>query len=137
MTNPAENEPRFVIVTSDPYDRDRDKLYLYQNRVMGPYYADRWLNGLEKSISDLTGFPGPLSHARDEDATNHYGREVRRFLYYGLARKRTRTPARILFTILPPDPAAPPDEAESVIFLLRLLHGAQALLSEERPEDAE
>lgn len=83
------------------------------------------------AVEDLTGFPGPLSHARDEDATDHYGREVRRLLYYGPTRKRSGTPVRILFTILPPDPAAPPEEAESVIFLLRLLHGAQRLLPED------
>jgi len=33
-----------------------------------------------------------------------------------------------LFTPLPLDPADPPESAETVIFLLRLLHGAQPLI---------
>jgi plasmid stabilization system protein ParE len=128
---PEDAPRRYVVVDSDPYDSDRDAFYLYLNRTLGPDYAARWLDDLEVAVEDLTGFPGPLSHARDEDATDHYGREVRRLLYYGPTRKRSGTPVRILFTILPPDPAAPPEEAESVIFLLRLLHGAQRLLPED------
>lgn len=108
--------------------------YLYLNRTVGPDYAARWLDDLEKAVEDLTGFPGPLFHARDEDATGHYGREVRRLLYYGPTRKRSGTPVRILFTALAPDPADPPETAEAVIFLLRLLHGAQTLVSEDTPE---
>jgi hypothetical protein len=86
-------------------------------------------------VDDLISFPGPLSHARDEDATDHHGREVRRLLYYGPTHKRTGTPVRILFTILAPDPAAQSEEAAAVIFLLRLLHGAQMLISEDAPEN--
>jgi hypothetical protein len=60
---------------------------------------------------------------------------VRRLLYYGPTHKRTGTPVRILFTILAPDPAAQSEEAAAVIFLLRLLHGAQMLISEDAPEN--
>ena len=45
-----------------------------------------------------------LSHAIDEAASAVYGYEVRRFLYYGPTNKRTGTPVRILFTVLPPRP---------------------------------
>ncbi len=85
-------------------------------------------------MAELADFPGPLSHARDEEASVRYGREVRRLLYYGPTRRRTGTPVRILFTVLPPDPEEPPETAEAVIFLLRLLHGAQALTPEEPAE---
>ena len=52
-------------------------------------------------------------------------------LYYGPTKRRTGKPVRILFTISPPDPLASVDDAESVILLLRLLHGVQSLLSED------
>lgn len=97
-------------------------------------FAGRWLKRLSEVFADLTGFPGPLSHARDEAASAVFGREVRRLLYYGPTRRRTGVPVRILFTVLPPDPAEPPETAESVILLLRLLHGAQTLLPEEAAE---
>lgn len=86
-----------------------------------------------EALADLTGFPGPLSHVKDEAASIVFGREVRRLLYYGPTRRRTGFPARVLFTLLPPDPAEPPETAETVILLLRLLQGAQALL----PDPAE
>ena len=79
----------------------------------------------------LMDFPGPLSHARDEEASAAYGREIRRLLYYGPTRRRTGAPARVLFTLLPP--AGDDPQAEAVIFLLRLLHGPQSLAA---PEDA-
>jgi len=85
---------------------------------------------LSRILSDLPNFPGPLSHARDEEASVHYKREVRRLLFYGSTR-RSGTPVRILFTLLPPAPDDPPKTAETVIFLLRLLHGAQSLLPDE------
>ena len=52
-------------------------------------------------------------------------------LCYGPTNKRTGTPVRILYTVLPPAPDEPPETAESVVVLLRLLHGAQALLPDE------
>jgi len=48
-------------------------------------------------------------------------------LYYGPTRRRSGTPVRVLFTILPPAPDDPPEAAESVILLLRLLRGTQTL----------
>ena len=78
-------------------------------------------------MSALPDFPGPLSHAQDEAASAFYGREVRRLLYYGPTRRRSRTPARVFFSIVPPDPADPPEMAETVLLLLRLLQGGQVL----------
>ena len=85
-------------------------------------------------MTDFDGVPRPLSHARDEAASARYGREVRRLLYYGPTRSRSGTPVRILFTIFPPAPDDPPETAESVIFLLRLLHGARLLTPEDPAE---
>ena len=127
MTNSPEDAPRYAVVTRESYDSDRDDFYLPQNRVLGPYYADRWLNDLDKRVADPTGFPGPLSHARDDEASDLYGREVRRLLYYGPTRRRSGTPVRVLFTILPPAPDDPLEAAELVILLLRLLRGTQTL----------
>lgn len=125
--------PRYVLVESDRYAAERDQAVLSRNRTLGPGYAQRWYIRLSQRLFELTGFPGPFSHAKDEAASTLIGREVRRFLYYGPTNKRTGTPVRILFTVLPPDPDEPPQTAESVILLLRLLHGAQALL----PDDAD
>ena len=80
------------------------------------------------------GSPASISHAREEEVSAYYGREVRRMLYYGPTKRRSGTPVRILFTILPPDPDDPPETAESVIFLLRLLHGAQPLIPDDPAE---
>ncbi len=110
-----------------------DTQYLYFSRLLGPKYAGQWLDDLEQTINELTEFPGPLSHARDDTASDQLHREVRRLLYYGPTRRRG-VPVRILFTLLPPDPADSPEEAETVIFLLRLLHGSQSLLAEDTPE---
>ena len=52
-------------------------------------------------------------------------------LYYGPTKRRTGIPIRVLFTLLPPAPDDPPETAETVIFLLRLLHGPQRLVSED------
>ncbi len=129
----ADAPPRYVLVESNYYEDDRDRAVLNENARMGPQYANNWFVTLTQMLADLTEFPGPLSHARDEDASDFYGREVRRLLYYGPTRRRG-VPVRILFTLLPPDPADPPEQAETVIFLLRLLHGSQQLAAEEPPE---
>ena len=94
---------RYALIWSDPSDADRERLILSLNR-RAPEYAERWDAGLSRALEELTGFPGPLSHARDEEASAYYGREVRRLLYHGPTRRRSGTPARVLFTVLPPDP---------------------------------
>ena len=130
MRVPERGEPeptRYVVVESDPFEADRDRAILSVNRLLGPRAAGEWAAGLSRALSALPGFPGPLSHARDEEASAFYGREVRRLLFYGPTRRRSGTPVRLLFAVLPPDPAEPPETAETVLFLLRLLHGAQAL----------
>lgn len=135
MNRRQEDSPlRYIVVESDRFADDRDRAVLVLNGRHGAEQANTWYKGLTQALDDLTGFPGPLSHARDEDASDHYGPEVRRLLYYGPTRKRSGTPVRILFTILPPDPAEPPETAESVIFLLRLLRAGQMLPSEDDSE---
>ncbi len=129
-----DSPPQYVVVESDRFADDRDQAVLGFNGRLGPEQANAWYKGLTQALDDLPGFPGPLSHARDEDASDRYGREIRRLLYYGPSRRRSGTPVRILFTILPPDPDEPPETAESVIFLLRLLHGGQVLPSEDATE---
>lgn len=126
-----ESPRRYVVVESDRFEADRDRAILSVNRLLGPKSAGEWAAGLSRTLSALPRFPGPLSHAQDEEASAFYGREVRRLLYYGPTRRRSGMPVRLLFTILPPDPAEPLETAESVLFLLRLLHGAQIL----QPDD--
>lgn len=125
-----EDTPRYVLVESDRYEADRDKAILSVNRLLGPQAAGDWAVALARTVSTLPDFPGPLSHARDEEASAYYEREVRRLLFYGPTRRRSGTPIRVLFTLLPPAPDDPPETAETVIFLLRLLHGPQSLLSD-------
>ncbi|MDQ2686672.1 MAG: hypothetical protein M3Y28_02270 [Armatimonadota bacterium] len=67
----------------------------------------------------------------DEATSAIFGRETRCLLYHGPTRRRSRNPARIFYTVLPP---TEDDEVqESAIFLLRLLHGSQSLIL---PDDA-
>ena len=131
---PEEPPGRFIVVESDRFDADRDRAILSVYRTIGPERANDWAVGLSRVLSALPGFPGPLSHARDEAASAFYGREVRRLLYYGPTRRRSGTPVRIFFSIVPPDPADPPEMAETVLFLLRLLQGAQVLQPDDPPE---
>ncbi len=119
----------YAVVYSDPADADLERMS-FQLAGRGPEYAAKWEAGLRQAVRELPDFPGPLSHARDEEASVHYKREVRRLLFYGSTR-RSGTPVRILFALLPPAPDDPPKTAETVIFLLRLLHGAQSLLPDE------
>ena len=131
--SPEDVPPRYVIVESDRYADDRDRAILSSNGRLGPEEANTWYKRLLEAVNALIEFPGPLSHARDEDASDFYGREVRRMLYYGPTRKRTGMPVRVLFTVLPPAEGEPPETAEWVIFLLRLLRGAQAMTPDEDP----
>lgn len=118
-----------VLVFSDPAEADLEQMNISLNR-RDPDYAVRWEAGLTQALRDLLDFPGPLSHVRDEEASAHYSREVRRMLYYGPTKRRSGVPIRVLFTLLPPAPDEPPETAETVIFLLRLLHGPQSLVSD-------
>lgn len=122
---------KYAVVLSDPADADRDRFY-YAHLLRDPDYAQKWYVRLAEALADLTEFP--LSHAIDEDASNFYGREVRRLLYYGPTRRRSGVPVRILFTVFPPAPDDPPETAEAVILLLRLLHGRQVLDPEDPTE---
>lgn len=134
MNSEQEDAPiRYVVVESDRFADDRDRAVLGFNSRQGPERATLWYKDLAQALDDLPAFPGPLSHGRDEDASDFYGREVRRMFYYGPTRERSGTPVRVLFAVLPPAPDEPPETAEWVIFLLRLLRGGQALAPEEDP----
>ena len=98
---PEEPPGRFIIVESDRFDADRDRAILSVYRAIGPERANDWAVGLSRVLSALPGFPGPLSHARDEEASAFYGRKVRRLLYYGPTRRRSGTPVCLLFSIVP------------------------------------
>ena len=93
----------YAVLSSDPADADLERMNVFNNR-RDPNYAAQWETDLERALQELTVFPSPLSHARDEEASAYYGREVRWMLYYGPTKRRTGTPVRILFTVLPPDP---------------------------------
>ena len=133
MTDEPEGpERRLALVESDRFEADWDRVLLSVNRSLGPERANEWAVGLSRAISALPEFPGPRSHAQDEEASALYGQEVRRLLYYGPHRtRRSAKPLRLLFSILPPDPEEPPETAESVLFLLRLLSAGQVL----QPDD--
>lgn len=129
-----DEEPRYTIRESGQYEVDRDAAFL-RRLSQDAEFAGRWLKHLGEVTEDLHEFPGPLSHAKDEAASALFGREVRRLLYYGPTRRRTGIPSRILFTLLPPALDEPPETAETVILLLRLVHGMQALLPDDPEED--
>ncbi len=74
-----EGPPRYVLRESEPYEADRDAAFL-SLLSNDPGYAGRWLRHLGALTAALPGFPGPLSHARDEEASTLYGREIRRLL---------------------------------------------------------
>lgn len=120
------NPPRYVVRESEPYEIDRDSVFL-SLLASDPGYAGRWLKRLGEVTNALAEFPGPGAHATEEAASDRYKREVRRLFYYGPTRRRSGVPVRILFTIFPPATDDPPETAESVILLLRLLHGRQVL----------
>ena len=61
---------KYILVFSDPADADLGQMNLSLNR-RDPNYAVRWEAGLFQALQDLLSFPGPLSHARDEEATAH------------------------------------------------------------------
>lgn len=136
MTPNDEEDIKYVVVVSDQADADRDRLNLFYMR-RDTQFGKRWDAELQITLAELTGFPGPLSHAKDEAAAALFGREVRSLRYYGPTQRRTGVPTRLLFTLLPPDPNEPPETDETVILLLRLLHGAQALLPDDPEEDTQ
>jgi len=95
--------PRYRVQETEPAEAEREQAFLHFMALLGPDYAGRWYKDLRRAIDELAAFPGPLSHARDEEASAHYGYEVRRMLYHGpMGKRRARTPYRVLFTLLPP-----------------------------------
>ena len=131
MTDGAEpGRPiHYVVITSDRAAQEQEDAVFHLSRLVGPDYATAWYIHLSRAIQDLPVFPGPRSHAIDEEASLRYGCEVRRMLYFGPGARRSRTPYRVLFTIFSPGR----DEDESTILVLRILHGAQQLADESEP----
>ena len=112
---------RYAVIETDQAQAERENAFLFLLPLVGPQFAQEWYDGLLLAIAELPQFPGPLSHARDEEASAHYGYEVRRMLYHGPSgKRRARTPYRVLFTLLPPAEG----EDETIIRILRVLHGA-------------
>lgn len=125
-----EDERLYAVFVTDRAEADVQNAALRIARLLGPDYAARWQSDLEQTLAELARFPGPRSHARNDAARDLYGYEVRRLLYFGPSAqpdrgrpRRAGTPYRVLFTILPPAPG----ETESLIRVLRVLHGAQSL----------
>lgn len=123
---------RYRIVESERVEADRESAFL---RLLSydTGYAARWLEDLNRIITDLPNFPGPRSHAVDAEATARFGSEVRRMLYFGPTRRRSGTPYRILFTVVEP----PEGEDEGILRVLRILHGARPLAGEKPGEQEE
>jgi plasmid stabilization system protein ParE len=111
----------YSVLESDQAQAEREATFLRLGRIVGPEYAQQWHDGLLLAIAELAGFPGPRAHATDEGASARYGVEVRRMLYFGPGRRRSGTPYRVLFTVIP----SADDEEEAIIRVLRVLHGAQ------------
>lgn len=133
MTPDAEQSGgNLIVVVSDRADADRDKVYLRLNLLVGPEYASRWVAGLQQALESLPDFPGPLSHAVDEEASILFGQEVRRALYRPPGSKRSVMAYRVLFVLSPPD-----EENEVTLLILRILHGAQSLTAASSEEDEE
>ena len=65
----------YAVLSSDPADADLERINVFNNR-RSPEFAAQWEADLERALRELTGFPGPLSHAREEEASAYYGREV-------------------------------------------------------------
>ena len=128
------NPPRYILVDGDRFEEDRNRAAFGANSFFDPARAERWEEGLERALQALTSFPGPLSHARDEEASAFYGCEVRRLLYHGPGHRRSKQPVRILFTLFPPAEDDP--DGETVISLLRLLHGGRSLHTSDDPDAA-
>jgi plasmid stabilization system protein ParE len=128
---PPEGERLYAVFVTDRAEADVQNAALRIACLLGPDYTARWQSDLEQALAALANFPGPRSHARDEKASELYGYEVRRLLYFGpstrpearRSRRSSGTAYRVLFTILPPAPG----ETESLIRILRVLHGAQSL----------
>ena len=118
--NPEPPRTRYAVIRAERVEKDRDDAFLRLSS-RDPIYAARWLAGLDHAIAELADFPGPRSHAIDDFASNRFGIEVRRMLYHGPGTRRsTRTPYRVLFTIIEPAPG----EDEGIVRVLRILHGA-------------
>ena len=129
-----DSTPRYALVAGDRYDAERDAYAFQLASVAGPAQATRWVERLKQIVDELPNFPGPLSHARDEEASTLYNREVRRLLYHGPGHRRSKQPVRILFTLFPPAEDDP--DGETVISLLRLLRGGQSLHSSDDSDAA-
>ena len=102
---------------------ERDRAFFQILASVGPDFANAWYTGLLSAIADLANFPGPYANVRDEIASEHYGYAVRRLLYTGPLRRKSRVGYRVLYTVLGLDA----EDGTSTILILRVLHGARFL----------
>jgi plasmid stabilization system protein ParE len=121
--------PRYRVEETERAEAEREAAFLRMVQF-SPDYAGPWHDGLLLAIASLPNFPGPLSHPVDESASALYGVEVRRMLYFGPTRRRSGTPYRVLFTLVPPA-----EGEENIILVLRVLHGARLPLGEDQKND--
>ncbi len=116
-------EPRYVVFETDTAKAERDSVFTYLLPLLGPRVAADWYDGLGQAIAGLAELPGPLSHPIDTEATAYFGYDVRRLLYKG-PKRRASFGYRVLFTVLPP----PPNEPETIVRVVRVLHTARPLV---------
>jgi hypothetical protein len=119
--------PRYVIYFSDRALAERDSAYLYQMSILGLEYARDWLARFQIEMGKLKEFPGPKANAIDDEASEIFGKETRRLLYYGPRKQRRRVPYRVFFTITEPLGA----DDEGVLQIVRILHGSRPLIVNE------
>ena len=132
MTNADySEEPIYEVVISEEAEVNIDAIYDWLF-IRDPNFAASLRGDLRRVIlSELPNFPGPLSHSIDQEATELYGIEIRRLLYKGPKVRRVPIAYRVLFTLLPPRGG----EGETIIRVLRILHGSQSLVPPGASED--
>lgn len=110
----------FTVETSEVAEAEIDAIFLYLN-ARNPEFAGRWLIGLNRSLAELSVFPG--RHPRVENDTLR-GREVRKALY-----RNGRTVYQILFSLVNEDANGEPD----TVRVLHVQNGSRRPLGQ--PED--
>lgn len=115
----GEATPRYTVIVADLADADARSAHLRLGENVSPDYADRWLEGLARTIEGLALMPRRHAVARENDL---YDVEVRRVLYSGPSGRhgRGRIIYRILFHIIEPSAEDP----EGVVRVLHIWHGA-------------
>jgi plasmid stabilization system protein ParE len=118
MSDAAEELPRYTVVVSDAADAEARSAHQWLCASVTSDYADRWLEGLVRTVEALSYLPHRHPVARENDLSEV---EIRRMLYYGPTRRRqSGSTYRILFQIVEPE-----GEGEGLVRVLHIWHGAQ------------